>query len=119
MAASESFAAGFGVALVAACVIFFRRIKHIILSIFGGTLDKTEFAGLIFTAAFLWMLYKEGTRTSEWHLFSELYIFVVAGAALTGLGLNRVLDHIKDLRSGTTSKEEITIKKETKEGEQN
>lgn len=109
----QEFSTGLGIATAVIFVLFFNRIKAMILYIFGGQLDKTEFGGLIFTAAFLWMLHKEGTRTSEWHLFSELYILVVASAALIGLGLNAVLDYLKEIRnSGTNSStREVVIKK--------
>lgn len=70
------------------------------LNIFGGSLDKVELAGIIFTAMLSWMIYREGTREHEWHYFNELYVLVVSGAAVTGLGMKSMFKGLKDLRGG-------------------
>lgn len=80
-------------------IIFFNKIKTMFLNIFGGSLDKVEFAGIIFTAILSWMIYREGTRDHEWHYFNELYVLVVSGAAVTGLGMKSMLKGIKDIRT--------------------
>jgi hypothetical protein len=110
------------VLIVVVLLIAQKRIIHYILVIFGGKIDKLEFSGVIFMIMFAWMVYKEGTRDHEWHLFNELYIFVVAGAALTGLGLKHAFDGIRKIRSIGTDYQEtettkVTTTKETKSDE--
>lgn len=49
---------------------------------------------LFFLAAGGYMLYKEGARSHEWHLYSEWYIAIVFGSLLTTLHLDHALDKI-------------------------
>jgi hypothetical protein len=97
-----------GVVLALFIVFLFNKVKLAILNIFGGSIDKTEFAGLLFSGFLAYMLWKEANRTHEWSLFNELYIFVVAGAALTGLGLPSILNTIKDIKLGKKGEENGT-----------
>lgn len=105
-------------ALVIICIVQgfllllnYRRTRAQVLSIFGGSVDKMELAGVIFTVLFAFMIIKEGNRTHEWHHYNELYIFFTAGAAMTGLGLSQVLNTMKEIRLGsTTTKTEVMVK---------
>jgi thiol:disulfide interchange protein len=109
MIVSEKLVTGLIILVVIIILISFKRLKQTVLGIFGGSIDKVELGGIIFTIAFLWMLAKEGNRTTQWYIFSELYIFIVAGAALTGLGLGKVLDHIKQIKDTAPNTKETKI----------
>jgi len=85
---------------------FIKRVKQFTLDIFGGSIDKIELGGIIFTSLFIYMIIKEGNREHEWHYYNELYIFFTAGAAMTGLGLGKVLDTIKDIKTNNTKTNE-------------
>lgn len=99
--------------IIGAILLFFflRSIKRAILVMFGGSIELPEAAGVLFAGLFTYMIIKEGSREHEWHLFNELYIFFTAGAAMTGLGLSKVLETIKEMRVGDSS----TIQEEKKE----
>ena len=94
----------FGVVLALVAILFYSRIKNAILSLFGGSIELPEFAGVVFLCLFSHMIIKEGNRTHEWHHYNELYIFFTAGAAMTGLGLGKVLDTIKEIRTAQPTK---------------
>lgn len=105
-------------ALVIICIIQgfllllnWKRTRAQVLSIFGGSVDKMELAGVLFAVLFAYMIIKEGSRLHEWHYYNELYIFFTAGAAMTGLGLSQVLNTMKEIRLGaaTSSKTELTV----------
>lgn len=90
---------GIWAGFLALLLLFAKRVERFLHKIYGD-IDKVEFAGFLFTAAFFWMLWKEGTREHEWQIFSEFMIFIVSGAALTGLGLKSVFKGIKELKGG-------------------
>lgn len=98
-------------------LIFKKSIKRAILSIFGGSVELSEMAGVVFLVLFTYMIIKEGNREHEWHLYNELYIFFTAGAAMTGLGLQHVLEVIKDTRSISSTKTKIETETEAIENE--
>lgn len=106
----DNFSTGLGIATVAAGVVFFRKIKLMLIGIFGGQIDKMEFGGLCCLVLLVYMVIKEANRGEEWHLFSDLYILFIAGGAMTGLGLNSVLDHIRRVKETDSSvqREETT-----------
>lgn len=81
-------------------LIFRKSIKNSILSLFGGSVQLPEAAGMIFLGLFIYMIIKEGNRDHEWSYYNELYIFFTAGAAMTGLGLQHVLEVVKDMKTG-------------------
>jgi len=96
--------------IMGAIVIFvsIRAIKRAVLKLFGGSIELSELAGCLFAGLFTYMIIKEGNRTHEWHYYSELYIFFTAGAAMTGLGLSKVLETIKEMRLGSSGNSTIT-----------
>jgi hypothetical protein len=85
-----------------------NSIRRSILSLFGGSIELPEAAGVVFMVLFTYMIIKEGNREHEWHIYNELYIFFVAGAAMTGLGLNKVLNTVKDIKIGNSSSNDRT-----------
>lgn len=87
--------------------LFFKSIKRAILNVFGGSIELPEFAGVVFLGLFIHMIMKEGQRDHEWHYYNELYIFFTAGAAMTGLGLKKTLEVVKEIKLGESSKEPI------------
>lgn len=89
-------------------VLFSKTLKRAILSLFGGSIELPEAAGIVFTYLFIHMVMKEGNRTHEWHYYNELYIFFTGGAAMTGLGLNKVLDTVKEIRMGNAGNSTVT-----------
>lgn len=95
-----------GSLLVLITLSIFKNLRNSILSIFGGTIELAELAGVIFLMLFIYMIIKEGNRTHEWHYYNELYVFFTAGAAMTGLGLKDVLAFYKDIRLGNKPKED-------------
>jgi hypothetical protein len=106
---------------VIATIVLFRSIKRAILRLFGGSIELSEAAGVLFAGLFTHMILLEGQRTHEWHIYNELYIFFTAGAAMTGLGLKQTLDTIKEIRMGSNSSSTIietqTQKKEVVKNE--
>ncbi len=83
-----------------AVVLSFRWL----VSIFKGKdghLDKKELREIIalifFVSAGTYMIIIEGTRTHEWHVYSEWYVAIVFGALLTVLHLDAALDKILKL----------------------
>lgn len=94
-----------GSLLVLVTLSIFKNVRKAVLSIFGGTIELTELAGIIFLMLFIYMIIKEGNRTHEWHYYNELYVFFTAGAAMTGLGLKDVLSFYKDIRTGNKPNE--------------
>ncbi len=92
----------FGIVLALVFIFTFNKIRKVILSIFGGSIDKVELGGIIFTFYLGYMIRQEALRIDlSHHVYNELYIFFIAGAAMTGLGLNKVLDAVKEMRSTT------------------
>jgi ABC-type tungstate transport system substrate-binding protein len=91
----------FGIVLALVVILAFNKTKKAILSLFGGSIELPEFGGVVFLGLFIYMIIKEGGREHQWHYYNELYIFFVAGAAMTGLGLSKVLDTVKEIRLGT------------------
>lgn len=77
--------------------LLFKKLKGLIREVYG-TIDKVEFAGFLFTIVLFWMIYKEGTRPHQWHIFNDTYILIIAGASLTGLGLRTVFKGMKELQ---------------------
>lgn len=93
---------------VIATIVLFRSIKRAILRLFGGSIELSEAAGVLFAGLFTHMVIIEGQRTHEWHIYNELYIFFTAGAAMTGLGLKQALDAIKEIRLGNNASSTVT-----------
>lgn len=89
-------------------VLSFRSIKRAILKLFGGSIELSEIGGVLFAYLFAKMIFEEGNREHEWHIYNELYIFFTAGAAMTGLGLNKVLDTYKEIRLGSGGNSTVT-----------
>lgn len=96
----NSYLIGLGLGTVILFVVFYNRIRKAILIAFGGSIDKVELGGIIFTIYLGYMIREEALRKDlSHHVYNELYIFFVAGAAMTGLGLSKVLDTIRDIKS--------------------
>lgn len=104
----DYFSAGLGTGVAVLLILFMNRIKKAVLYIFGGSLDKMEFAGICFLLLLTYMVIKEAEREHEWHLFNELYVFFIAGGAMTGLGLGKVLTTIKHIKGGSSTTVEET-----------
>lgn len=97
-------------------VILFKRIKKSILSVFGGSIELPEVGGVIGVIYLGYMIVVEGQRTNlQYHVYNELYIFFVAGMAMTGLGLKDVLNAVKEIRGQApiNKTEEIKITQKT------
>lgn len=102
---------GIGIFVTILLVVNYRSLRKDILNVFGGSIDKMEFAGLMFLIIFIYMIYKEGNRTHEWSLYNDLYIIITGSAALVGLGLGKVLDTVQNIKGISTTKrtENVTI----------
>lgn len=107
-------AISFGIVLAIVLIFTFNKIRKVILAIFGGSIDKVELGGIVFTIYLGYMIRQEALRSDlSHHVYNELYIFFIAGAAMTGLGLSKVLDTIKEVRLGSSNQT-----KETQQDEQ-
>lgn len=90
-----------------AAVLSFRWIMKIWAGADGkfSVMEFSKFCGFIFfTSAGGYMLYKEGTRTHEWNLYSEWYVAIVFGSLLTVLHLDSALDKILKILIALKSK---------------
>jgi len=101
---------GLGIVLALLLTFNYNKLKKGFLHIFGGDIDKVEFGGLVFLFMFIWMIYKEGTRDHDWQYFSDTYILFVSGAAVTGLGMNKVIEAFKQMRGVDTTETKIETK---------
>lgn len=93
-----------------AAVLSFRWVVRVFAGK-DGKLTLLEFlklaAFIIFTSAFGWILYAEGTRQHEWAFFSEWYVAIVVGALLFVLHLEKslviiggIIDSLVRLKTG-------------------
>ena len=74
-----------------------RRITRFFFIVFAGTDDKMDshefdlmyrrIIALVFLAMGCYMVYKEGGREHEWHLYNEFYVLIVFGLLTVLLGL--------------------------------
>lgn len=78
-------------------IVSFRWVAKIFAGSDGkfSTVEFGKFTGfLFFLTAGGYMLWTEGNRGHEWHLYSEWYIAIVFGSLLTVLHLDYALDKI-------------------------
>jgi len=111
---------GLVIIMVIIVIISFRRLKQSILNVFGGSIEAPELAGVVLIGYLGYMLYQEAHITNlQFHVYNELYIFFIAGGAMTGLGLNKVLEAVKDIRgiNTTSSTTKIEVKEVKNESE--
>ena len=77
-------------------------VSIITLRIFAGEdgkLDNKEFAGAVCTFLLVWMIYQEGTRDHEYHLFSEWWIGLVGLLNLLLLGFKDIVKSIVNIKT--------------------
>lgn len=94
---SEAATIGMKILGVLVAIITFRWMAKIFAGP-DGKFSITEFGRMTGTLFFLfwggYMLYTEGHRSHEWHLYSEWYIAIVFGSMLTTLHLDHALDKV-------------------------
>ena len=94
---------GFKVGVVAILLIYFRKIIDLLRGTFAGPdkiFDKIDFAALWFLGLLTWMIYKEGERSHEWHLYGEWWIGLVGILTLLMYGFKDVVKSIVSIKSG-------------------
>lgn len=88
---------GWRVALVALFIIYGRRIMNALWKIIAGEDGKVnmiELSGFMLLLLLMWMVYKEGTRLHDWHLYNEWWIGLIGMLVLLCLGFKDIVKMI-------------------------
>jgi hypothetical protein len=91
------------IAFFAGLAFYAKTIGRSLWKIFAGEdniMSKEELGGFVFLGLLVYMIYKEGQREFEWHLYSDLWVVVVSVTAIIGLGMRDVIDAIVKIKNG-------------------